>query len=87
MKEEYTQHPFASNIGSSFNDFLKKEGIFDEVIDVAIKRVILWQVQQESKVNGLKHMTMTIPCSKTGRKTNTVEIKFKQLDKLVPNKG
>jgi len=27
-------------------------------------------------------MTMNIPCSKTGKKTNTVEIKFKQLDKL-----
>jgi len=35
------------HIGSSFDDFLKEEGIFDEVNAVAIKRVISWQVQQE----------------------------------------
>ena len=35
------------HIGSSFDDFLKEEGIFDEVNAVAIKRVISWQIQQE----------------------------------------
>lgn len=29
---------------------------------------------------------MTIPCSNTEDKTNTVEIKFRQLDKLALNK-
>jgi antitoxin HicB len=33
-------------IGSSFDDFLKEEGIYEEVTARAIKRVIAWQLDQ-----------------------------------------
>ncbi len=33
--------------GSSFNDFLERENIRDEVESAAIKRVLAWQFQQE----------------------------------------
>jgi len=34
------------HIGSSFDDFLKEEGIHEEVNNAAIKRVIAWQLEQ-----------------------------------------
>jgi antitoxin HicB len=37
------------HIGSSVDDFLRKEGIYDETRNVAIKRVIAWQIQQAMK--------------------------------------
>jgi antitoxin HicB len=33
--------------GSSFDDFLREEGVLEEVETVAIKRVIAWQLRQE----------------------------------------
>ncbi len=39
MKKKY--------IGSSFDDFLKEESIFDHSSAVAVKRVIAWQIEQE----------------------------------------
>jgi len=42
------------HIGSSFDDFLKEEGIYDEVDAVATTRVIAWQIQQAMKE---KHVT------------------------------
>ena len=43
--------------GSSFDSFLKEEGILEEVDAVAIKRVIAWQIQQEMQRDfyGLVH--------------------------------
>ena len=35
------------HIGSSFDDFLKQESIFDQSSAVAVKRVIAWQIEQE----------------------------------------
>ena len=35
------------HIGSSFDDFLKEEAIFDHSSAVAVKRVIAWQIEQE----------------------------------------
>ena len=35
------------NIGSDFDDFLKDEGLLEEVTAVAVKRVIAWQIEQE----------------------------------------
>jgi predicted XRE-type DNA-binding protein len=35
------------NIGSSFDDFLQEEGIQEDVENVAIKRVLAWQLRQE----------------------------------------
>ena len=33
--------------GSSFDDFLEEEGLQDEVVSTATKRVIAWQLEQE----------------------------------------
>ena len=35
------------NKGSSFESFLEEEGILDEVDEVAVKRLIAWQVERE----------------------------------------
>jgi hypothetical protein len=37
------------NVGSSFEEFLKEEGLFDEVDEVAVKRVLAWQIAQEMR--------------------------------------
>ena len=37
------------NLGGSFEDFLKEEGILEKVEDVAIKRVIAMQLREEMK--------------------------------------
>ena len=34
------------HLGSSFDDFLKEEGIFEEVTATAMKRVLAWQIAQ-----------------------------------------
>ena len=36
-------------VGSDFNEFLKEDGIYEEVNDIAIKRVIAYQLEQEMK--------------------------------------
>ena len=33
--------------GSSFDDFLKEEGIYEECTASALKRVLVWQIEQE----------------------------------------
>ena len=35
--------------GSTLDDFLKEEGIYEEVTTVAVKRVIAWQLSEEMK--------------------------------------
>ena len=45
-----------SHIGSSFDDFLDEENLLVEANEIAIKRVIAWQLQQEIEA---KHMTKT----------------------------
>lgn len=37
------------NKGSSFDSFLQEEGILDEVTEVAVKRVVAFQIQEEMK--------------------------------------
>ena len=41
------------HIGSSFEDFLKEEGIYDEVTAHAVKRVIAWQIERAMKEQGI----------------------------------
>ncbi|RXK85103.1 Fis family transcriptional regulator [Chlorobaculum sp. 24CR] len=48
----------AENIGSSFDDFLQEEGLFDDANAVAIKRVIAWQIDQEMKTQKLTKSAM-----------------------------
>jgi antitoxin HicB len=37
------------HLGSSFDDFLQDEGIFEAVNAVAVKRVLAWQIEQAMK--------------------------------------
>ncbi len=37
------------HIGSSFDEFLKEEDMLEEVKDLALKRVIAYQIEQEMK--------------------------------------
>ena len=37
------------HIGTNFSDFLKEDGIYEETNDIAIKRVIAYQIEQEMK--------------------------------------
>jgi antitoxin HicB len=43
-------------VGSSFDDFLEKEDLLTQVNEIAIKRVIAWQIQQEIE---MKQITKT----------------------------
>lgn len=46
------------HIGSSFEDFLKEEGIFEEVTTKAIKRVLAWQIAAEMEAKGITKLEM-----------------------------
>jgi predicted XRE-type DNA-binding protein len=39
----------SKHIGSSFEDFLKEDGIYEEAHSIAIKRVLAWQIAQAMK--------------------------------------
>lgn len=41
------------HIGSSYDDFLVEEGIYDEVTAEAVKRVIAWQLEQRRRERGM----------------------------------
>jgi antitoxin HicB len=45
-------------IGSNFDDFLREEGIFDEVEAAAIKRVIAFQIEKEMERRKLSKTEM-----------------------------
>ena len=60
-------------IGSSFEDFLKEDGIREEVQAVAIKRVLAWQVVEAMKAQGITKTEMA-------RQMNTSR---SQLDRLL----
>ncbi|WP_271251754.1 helix-turn-helix domain-containing protein [Pseudanabaena sp. Chao 1811] len=45
-------------LGSSFDDFLEDDGILNEVTEVALKRVLAWQVEQAMKERGLSKSKM-----------------------------
>ena len=44
--------------GSSFDDFLKEEGIYEEVTATAMKRVLAWQIAQAMKKQRVTKSTM-----------------------------
>ena len=46
------------HIGSSFADFLKEEGLYEEVTAYASKRVLAWQIEQAMKAQGLTKVEM-----------------------------
>lgn len=45
-------------IGSSFDDFLKDEGVYNEVETVAVKRVIAWQLEEAMKARRVSKLQM-----------------------------
>lgn len=46
------------HLGSSFSDFLKEDGIYEEVTAHAIKRVLAWQIEQAMKAQGITKREM-----------------------------
>lgn len=46
--------------GSSFDDFLKEEGIGEECTAVALKRVLAWQVEQEMQRQKITKSAMAV---------------------------
>lgn len=44
--------------GSSFDDFLKEEGIYEEVSSSAIKEVLVWQLEQAMKEQNISKSDM-----------------------------
>ena len=46
------------HIGSAFSDFLKEEGLYEEVTAHVIKRVLAWQIEQAMKAQGLTKVEM-----------------------------
>lgn len=46
------------HIGSSFGEFLKEEGIYEEATAHAMKRVLAWQIEQAMAAQGLSKSAM-----------------------------
>jgi len=55
MKESVMSN---KHIGSDFNEFLQEDGIYEEVNDIAIKRVIAYQLEQEMKAQNITKSKM-----------------------------
>lgn len=66
-----------ARIGSSFDDYLRAEGTFEETQAVAIKRVIAWALAQEMEK---KNITKTEMASR-------METSRSQLDRLLDPKN
>jgi DNA-binding Xre family transcriptional regulator len=47
-----------ASVGSYFDDFLDEEGIRDDVIGVATKRVIAWELEALMKQKGMTKSTL-----------------------------
>lgn len=63
--------------GSSFDDFLKEQGIYEEGRNASIKKVIAWQLEQATAKQDLSGSIMAAKM-KTSRS---------QLDRLLDPKG
>jgi antitoxin HicB len=48
------------NTGSSFDDFLKEEGIYEQCTATALKRVLAWQVEQEMRRQKITKSAMAV---------------------------
>jgi predicted XRE-type DNA-binding protein len=46
------------HIGSSFNDFLVEEDLLESVTALALKRVIVWQIEQEMALQRITKTTL-----------------------------
>ena len=48
------------HIGGLFDDFLKEDGIYEEVQTTAIKRVLAWQLEQIMKEQNITKIQMAL---------------------------
>jgi predicted XRE-type DNA-binding protein len=62
----------SKNIGSSFDDLLKEEGIYEGTRDIAMKRVLVWQIAQAMK-------EQRISKSKMAERMNTSRTQIERL--------
>jgi antitoxin HicB len=46
------------HIGSTLEDFLREEGIFEDATNYAVKRVLAWQVEQVMREQGITKVEM-----------------------------
>lgn len=46
------------SVGSSFDDFLKEEGIHEELTAASIKRVLAWQLREAMTAQGMTKVKM-----------------------------
>lgn len=46
------------HIGSSLDDLLREDGLQEEVVAAAVKRVVAWQLAQAMKAQGLTRTAM-----------------------------
>lgn len=46
------------SVGSSFDDFLKDEGLYEEVTAGSIKRVLAWQLREAMTAQGMTKVKM-----------------------------
>jgi len=46
------------HIGSSFENFLKEEGVFEATTAQAVKRVLAWQISETMKKKGISKIEM-----------------------------
>jgi len=49
---------FKRGLGSSFDDFLKEEGVYEETQAQAIKRVLAWQIEDAMKEQNISKAEM-----------------------------
>lgn len=61
------------HIGSSFDDFLREEGIYEDVQAAAVEQVLAWQIDQCRRAQGLTK-------SELARRMNTSR---SQVDRLL----
>ena len=47
-----------SHIGSTLEDFLREEGIYEDATNFAVKRVLAWQVEKAMKDQGITKLEM-----------------------------
>ena len=62
-----------AHIGSSFDDFLKEEGIYDQVRNAAVKEVLAWQIDRYRREQGLSKSALA----------KRMETSRSQLDRLL----
>jgi len=61
-----------AHIGSSFDDFLREDGVYEEATTQAVKRVIAWQIDQRRRQSGLSKTAMALRMGTSRMELNRV---------------